>query len=286
MHKIHTKTKSLPNYFPTMTKDTVNQLNNLNNDFYETIGKYFNHTRNYVWEGWINLIDPVKNITDRPNVLELGCGNGRFLEFLLNSDITPNYFLGLDASKFLLERATERQNILDFKQAEFLQSDLILENWSQLAKSKLIGDSKKYDLICFFGLMHHIPGDENRLSIIKKSAELLSPNGLLIFTTWQYLDVPRLKRRIISKTSSILNDLMSKYVIDINELAENDNILDWQKGLIAYRFSHYYTKSEIENLCNLSGLDILENFEADGKEGNVNRYFITKLKADGVDKTN
>ena len=91
------------------------------------------------------------------------------------------------------------------------------------------------------------------------------------------MDVPRLSRRVIKKDSEQIQEVLNKYQLSLDEFEENDNILDWQRGLVAYRFSHYYTKSEIEILLQKNHLISIQDFVADGKEQIVNRYFIAKL---------
>jgi hypothetical protein len=62
----------------------------------------------------------------------------------------------------------------------------------------------------------------------------------------------------------------------LNKLGEGDYILDWQKEVTAYRYCHNYSEEEVLSLCQGSGLQILDSFEADGKEGDINKYFVCK----------
>lgn len=278
-----------------MNLETAKKLNSLNNNFYEVIGKYFNHSREYAWEGWDKMVRhgefgrfvakelPSTLLTPSSkegqgilNVLELGCGNGRFLEFLLlQKNIILEKYTGLDASDFLLDRADERLKALDSTNAEFIKTDLLFDSW----QDKLtLSDDKRFNLITAFGLFHHIPSFEFRLKLFTQIHSLLARDGLFIFTTWQFKDVPRLSRRVVDLQSVAGQEVISKFEIDIGNFEENDYILDWHKGFVAHRFSHYYTKPEVEKLCSSSSFEIVDTFEADGKEGNVNRYYIIQKK--------
>lgn len=264
-----------------MNLQTAQKLNSLNNNFYEVIGKYFNHSREYAWEGWEKMVKHGEfgKLVESNNIntLELGCGNGRFLEFLLlQKNIILEKYIGLDASDFLLDRAAERLKGLDYTNAEFIKTDLLFDSW----QDKLtISNDKQFNLITAFGLFHHIPSFDLRLKLFTQTHSLLAGDGLFIFTTWQFKDVPRLSRRMLDLQSVAGQEVINKFEIDIGNFEDNDYILDWHKGFVAYRFSHYYTKHEVEKLCSYSGFEIVDTFEADGKEGNVNRYYIIQKQS-------
>ena len=138
-----------------MSPETVQKLNKLNYDFYETIGQYFNHSRNHAWEGWLVLGQELKKQfgNRKIRVLELGCGNGRFLEFLHNQGFEIQSYIGLDTSDFLLDRARERLAGMNIENAEFIKSDLLFDNWPEILKDKGI---EHFDLVAMFGVLHHL----------------------------------------------------------------------------------------------------------------------------------
>jgi tRNA (uracil-5-)-methyltransferase TRM9 len=259
-----------------MSPETASKLNQLNYDFYQNIGRYFNQSRSNPWEGWEKLETILKtNIgasVDNWRVLELGCGNGRFLDFLHDKGFEIGQYIGLDSSDFLLTKAEVRRAALADVNAQFKKADLLFDDWQNL--NEVV--TTKFDLVCMFGVMHHIPGDNFKLALLQKSVDCLAEGGLLVFTTWQYMDVPRLSRRVIPYEDQRVGVLAEKYGFEVAEFEKNDNILDWQKGEVAYRFSHYYTQSEIMEFAEQLQLEIVNTFEADGKEGNVNRYFVCK----------
>src|SRR5690348_16330448 len=123
-----------------MTKDTIQLLNKVNQDFYNSISESFDNSRQYYWEGWNILWDfIIHNNISIESILDLGCGNARFLKFLesriyalchsgsVNSiDILNNKFryIGMDNNQYLLNKAQSiiRPNTL------ILKLDILFEN--------------------------------------------------------------------------------------------------------------------------------------------------------------
>ncbi len=252
------------------------KLISLNQDFYNQIGPYFNHSRDYAWEGWDKLLSYISslNLSSKLRVLDIGCGNGRFYDFLQQNFSYQVDYCGLDFSEYLLTKARDRLQVYLKAQWQLLQLDILDKDWTEAWKEE---ELSKFNLIVAFGLLHHIPSAELRLGFFNNCRQYLSKDGYLIFTTWQYLDVPRLRKRLVSKDSELFKQILTNYQISADELEANDNILDWQKGRISYRYSHYYTQEEIEQLLAASGFKLEASFLADGREGNINRYFVTKL---------
>jgi len=53
-----------------------------------------------------------------------------------------------------------------------------------------------------------------------------------------------------------------------------DYFLDWIKLKTLYRYSHHFSNSEIQEMTRKSNLKIKEDFLADGRFSNRNRYLI------------
>ena len=62
--------------------------------------------------------------------------------------------------------------------------------------------------------------------------------------------------------------------ISPTELEPHDYILDWQRGSTAYRYCHYWDEAEISDCVTTSGLTVLDDFRADSKSGQANRYLV------------
>lgn len=245
-----------------MNSNTVEKLNKLNHDFYTTTAKEWDDSRSYSWKGWSRLIKEIEAMEPfffkrEIRILDIGCGNGRFIEFLQEKEIKFDY-TGVDFNEDLLRIAKQRYN--KNKQIKFIQSDLL-----RLDTREFDG---KFDLIVSFGVMHHIPGLSNRVQFIKNLIMHMEDNGYLVLTLWKFNEFERFKKKIASP------EKLASLNINEKELEENDYILDWKRGIEAYRYAHYIDISETGTYIHETKADLYSSFRADGKEENVNEYLI------------
>ena len=206
-------------------------LNKLNEKFYLKTQEYFNTSRQFYWEGWEKLLPYLQDLQGETlKVLDLGCGNGRFGKWLAANRRID--YTGIDNNQYLLDQAKK-----SLPQARLIKHDL-LQSWPV---------KKKFDLIVLFAVLHHIPTLANRLKILQRAKKLLKPNGLLVFTTWQFD-----RSKIVKK------------------IAKNDYLLYWKKGITAKRYCHLFDDEEISRLVKNLKMRLLADFTADEN----NRYLI------------
>ncbi len=244
-----------------MKKSTIKKLNQLNKDFYHQTADQFSQSRSYYWSGWKKLLPYVNVITAQKNkleVLDVGCGNGRFGLFLAEKSpgVKINYF-GIDFSRDLLTKAEEK-----------LSSAKINYNLTQ--KDILRGldlKSKKFDLIACFGLFHHLPSFNLRQKKLMELANYLNTGGLLVITFWQFGDKTRFKEKIVPP---------KEVGIDQKELENNDYILDWKRGQRRFRYCHHSNQVELEKMVKNVNLKLIDHFLADGKTNDLNLYLVLK----------
>lgn len=248
-----------------MNKDTIKKLNKINHDFYLTIANSFSNSRQYYWKGWDHLIEyfnQLKNSKDEITVLDLGCGNGRFGQFLFEKVSKKIKYIGLDNGNKLLNIAREKLSRY--------QDNVELENFDlvhKLLKNDFKQNLGQYqaDVITLFGVLHHIPSKTQRKRLIKKLAQLLPEDGLLIFTVWKFMDEKRLQEKIVDPQ-----------VVDLEQknLEKNDYILDWRRDIYAYRYCHLTDREEAQEIIKNAGLKIIDQISADGKSQNLNHYYV------------
>jgi len=209
------------------------------NNLYTTQADEFSKTRTAPWDGWQTLIkNPDFKIKDSLRILDLGCGNARFLKFIQNHKEITQY-LGIDNSELLIEQAKEIGG-------EYQNMDLNTVKWNI---------EGKFDLVIAFGLQHHLDSFEIRLHLLQQMANNLDQHGIATITYWQFLNYPRYENKI-RKLEGENNYIMS--------FGSNQNA----------RFCHYTNLQEIENIEKDSGLKLLANYRSDGKDGTENIYRV------------
>lgn len=238
-----------------MDESTRELLIDLNRTFYQTFAREFSATRQRLQPGVISILE---QISDRDNILDLGCGNGQLGKDLFNRDHHGSY-TGLDSNAEFLSIA--RENLPENEKIKLFKRDLSRSDWSD----ELPVDH--YDLILAFAVLHHIPGSILRKQILKKIAELSAPGARFIHSEWQLLNSPRLKSRIQSWDSIGLNS---------EEVEDGDYLIDWRAGGQGLRYVHIFDVPELNILAGETGFEIIESFHSDGEGGNLGLYQIWK----------
>jgi tRNA (uracil-5-)-methyltransferase TRM9 len=233
-----------------MQPQIAQRLIDLNRKFYTDFGEAFSATRGRIQPGVRHFID---SLNGDETILDLGCGNGELARTLARNGHRGAY-LGLDFSLPLLADA---ESVPEGFRAEFRQFDL-----TRLSGLSTAGAWK---LITAFAVLHHIPGQNLRLDILRKIHELLAPDGRFIHSNWQFLNSPRLRQRVRKWSEVGLTDA---------DVDENDYLLDWRSGGTGLRYVHHFSEVELIALAESSGFSVIETFYADGKEGNLAIYQV------------
>ena len=247
-----------------MNQKIFNKIVKLNNDFYNKIKNEFDKTRLSQWNGWNRVGEIIaQNFKDQKviSILDVACGNGRFVKAVtpVKKGLPLFKYLGIDTNDYLLDKA--RKNSKENKCIEFRNIDVIndLESLSP----------ETFDIVVAFGITHHIPSKEFRKKWFLDLSKLVSKNGLLIFTIWNYQTDERFEPA---------GDLGKNIKSDI-KLEEGDYFLGWGNNKEAKRYFHKYSDAEIlgieEILCS-AGLNQISKFKSDGKNGKLNEYFVYK----------
>jgi tRNA (uracil-5-)-methyltransferase TRM9 len=230
-----------------MDKHTIQRLNDINRHFYAVTAAEFDRTRGQSWQGW-EKIPPCLRFP--LSVLDVGCGNGRFGVFLAqHGNIT---YHGMDNNAKLLDFA--RASLPD---ATFEQRDMV-ENPP---------DSGQYDLVALFGVIHHIPGFEERKRFMRTLTARVAPGGMLAFASWRFYEFERFRERIMAWDEEL-----------VGEVEKHDYLLDWRRGENALRYCHYVDDAEQQALIEATGLKEVVTYRADGFTNTLNCYsLLTKI---------
>lgn len=209
------------------------------------------------------MFDFERQLPDELKILDVGCGNGRFLKFLAKNSKFKGEYTGIDFSEELLRKAKSNLKSIKNFRIQLKETDILASN--------LPGAKGQYNLIALFGLMHHIPSYEKRGELLEKAFNYLEGNGVMIFTLWQFMNSDRLASKVMIKEE--MTALLGRIQED---LEEGDYLLDWDNSGIP-RYCHYFHNNEIKRVIGdieKFGGKIIDSFSADGKEGNLNRYIL------------
>ena len=232
------------------------QLREINSDFYNNFADSFAATRYGAQPGWERIIP---YFPARCQVLDLGCGNGRFAHFL-DTRLEQVDYVGVDGSESLVEIARKRTADLPRTAAAFHTIDLAQHDWQSE-----FGD---FDVVVALAVMHHIPSFAARSTFLRAAANCLAPSGVLILSNWRFAHNARMRKKIIPWHQVGLNDA---------DVESGDYLLDWKKdGQVGYRYAHQLDEDEMVELAQVAGLKIIEQFHADGREGDLSMYSVLR----------
>lgn len=226
-------------------------------ELYEDLATQFNDSRNYFEPGWSKVHElsmPAKSV-----IWDLGCGNGRFYNFLKQENLHIDYY-GVDSSSKLLKIAQKNTNLdsQHWQRLDLTQHDSI---------HKL--DWPKPNLINLFAVMHHLPGLNNRIALLKKMVEKLETGGYLWISFWRFDHNQRLfAQKTIDKSLVGMDD----YQFELG-----DYVLPWSRGGQAWRFCHLVDEGElaiINTELSKAGVVKITDYFSDSKTNNQNWYWI------------
>ncbi|MFK7894195.1 MAG: class I SAM-dependent methyltransferase [Myxococcota bacterium] len=268
-----------------MNPTTRNQLLDLSRAFYEAHAEAFDASRGHQpWPGWARLLPALpalprlepdaepgadtKTAPRRLRVLDIGCGNARFARFLHDAGVALDY-KGLDANAALLDAARERL-------PEELQDAVELEEHDFLAGEAPGAELPPgpFDLIVLMGVLHHVPGADWRQALLEASAARLAPGGILALAAWQFGGRPRFEKRTVAWES--LGEILGSPV-DLSTLEPGDTLLRFGDVPFAPpRYCHQVAEGEFMGWPEALDLEGLDEYRADGSEGDLNRYWVLR----------
>jgi len=242
-------------YNESMKNETAARLLTLNKQFYQTFGQEFSSTRQRLQPGVLRVLDMLNG---DETILDLGCGNGELARERMRRGHRASY-TGLDFSLSLLEVA--RLGWEDAP-ATFIRADLMAPDWD---KKIIASMSHPFDVVTAFATLHHIPGEQARLNIMKKIHNLLRSGGRFFHSEWQFLNSDKLRGRIQPWTEADLNE---------KDVDPGDYLLDWRGGGRGLRYVHHFNETELESLADSSGFRIRSAFFSDGDNERLGLYQV------------
>lgn len=187
---------------------------------YDSFASTFSDSRrSHPWPEIDQIIDDICTMGDI-RILDVGCGNGRWLEECEKKWYTPRQYLGIDNSAGMIDEARKLHPDRDF---------------SVVPMSAMGSLTTEYDAILFLASFHHLESVEERRQVLESAKHLLAPGGRIYMTNWNLLDQPRYARSHIWWW-------------------------DFQIKIWAHtRYYHGFTLDELTSLFTSTGYDIIEH---------------------------
>jgi SAM-dependent methyltransferase len=234
---------------------TISHLLDLNRRFYQSFANQFAITRGRIQPGIKQILN---TLGGSARFLDLGCGNGQLLRELAWGGFRGQY-VGVDSSAELLTHA--RNNAPAGVNATLIHADLASRDWDKSLPEP------QFEIILAFASLHHLPGARLRRQVLHKVRTHIDPVGCFIHSEWQFLNSPRLRKRIQPWEKAGL----SKADVD-----PGDYLLDWRRGGYGLRYVHLFTEEELESLAEQTGFVVTKTFYSDGETGNLGLYQVWK----------
>ncbi len=244
-------------YTHTMRADVIAQLKELNRQFYDEFAVVFADSRGRTEPGLARILAQVK---PGARVLDLGCGHGRMATLLPRDCV----YVGVDFSAAML--ALARQSVAETDGARvaphFVSADLLDPAWAMRISQT---HPSPFDWVLLRAVLHHIPGYINRVAILTRAAMLLAPDGHLAMANWLFLNIPRLRRRVLPWDTIGLTP---------EDVEEGDYLLDWRREGHGLRYVHLVDEAETRALVRASAMEIRTLYRADGHTNDLTLYAL------------
>lgn len=196
----------------------------INKTFYDANALSFSSTRNGYDPAWYSVFKDGFLDNNYCGLLDLGCGDGRFIKFFMNRFCRKDImYIGIDQSLEMLKIARARFN--NFSEVFFVNARITADILSKIARS------------CFFvaavALFHHIPDASERERIAEGICDLLENGSGALISLWNFDEIPDQKKKRIP-----------------DKCQPGDFLLGWEKSG-AIRFCHSFSEEEVSRIENI-----------------------------------
>lgn len=252
-----------------MDERTMRILDDRTRAFYLACADSFSETRQAPWPGWEPVARRLAEATQDGNpvrLLDVGCGNLRFERFLLDRSVGFRA-LALDRCEALA--------VAGLAADPRLSGCCRIGPFDALRDADVPGGRQAFSAAVAFALLHHIPGHDERMALLKSMACRLQEGGLLALSLWDLDSDARLSRKARRDTDRACRAL------GLGPLDEGDFVLGWQHRDDAFRYCHSFSGEEADRIIGqLSGeLRLVERYRSDGPSGCANRYLLFSKRA-------
>lgn len=188
---------------------------------------------------WEELTFLGEHATPGMNVLDIGCGNGRFFDVIKDRGID---YTGLDNSSGLLSEARRKHPGI-----RFIEGDA----------TELPFADGAFDIAYSFAVIHHIPSRALRSRFVSEAARVLRPGNTLIITSW-HLSRPKYFSKLL------LSALKSIFLLSPLDVGDMMHTFGKDKHP---RYLHAFTERGLRHLLSKNGFEVIGSEIAARKSG-------------------
>ncbi|KAJ1607916.1 ymb4 methylase [Cryptosporidium canis] len=231
-------------------------------EIYETMAEHFSHTRGIPWP---KVKDFVSSFGPGSLLLDVGCGNGRFMDCIKDSKAL---FMGTDRCKSLLGAAVTRNSNLQVFVDDCMRLNV---------------RSGTFDGIICIAVLHHLSTPERRIQAVSELVRCLRRNGTLLIYVWAFEQKKGTvgARDFSSKDTMVPWHFQKKYAKDSSNnpktLDDNKHEIEHggdtnvvrvspEKYLVALqRYYHLFEEQEIIQVCKEGIEKYKESVQTEGR---------------------
>lgn len=202
------------------------------------------------------------------SVCDIGCGNLRFERFLADRFPQASFEIyAVDNCPPLLAGQHLAMARVHFQELDV--AGALLPGARSLAQRL---EAPTCDLSVCFGFMHHVPGFERRVALLRSLVEQTRPGGLVALSFWRFMADP--KRAAAAR--ALQSQALADSGISPADLEAGDYLLGWQGRHGVYRYSHHFSAQEVHALLEgVSDVAVsVDRYRSDGRTGNMNDYAV------------
>ena len=203
-------------------------------EVYDKISAHFSETR---YKPWPQVAEFLNSLEKDSYVLDIGCGNGKYLS--VNENLK---MFGTDRSGNLLSIAKEK-NI----NSQFFTADSL----------KLPIKSETFDAAISIAVIHHFSNELLRIHALKEMIRIVKKGGLILVYVWA---MEQKEKKFTEQDNFVPWHLQKKYQNEtkVETLENGPNIMENKKidCTVYQRYYHVFYKGELEDLINKASSEV------------------------------